>query len=139
MSTLESMGGGGAVRRGAAGRPFHHSHRRPLHSADRIWGRMKNARARPHRLRAVCALACFYLILPVLITVRCRFQHPLPDVSPPALSLALVPDTIGNAAWMQATRVTFTVAARTVVIATPLGVAAAYPHNSKLRVMRRST
>jgi len=88
-----------------------------------------------------CALALLYLILPVLIIVPMSFSSTrFLTFPPPALSLRWYQDYIGNAAWMQATRVTFTVAALTVVIATPLGVAAAYAiSNSKLRVMRLVT
>src|SRR5258705_6580248 len=85
-----------------------------------------------------CSLVLLYLILPVLIIVPMSFSSTrFLTFPPPALSLRWYQDYIGNAAWMQATRVTFTVAALTVVIATPLGVAAAYAiSNSKLRVMR---
>src|SRR6266568_7354401 len=45
---------------------------------------------------------------------------------PPSLSLRWYQEFFGNPAWVQATQVSFGVAALTVLIATPLGVAAAY-------------
>jgi len=85
-----------------------------------------------------CSLVLLYLILPVLIIVPMSFSSTrFLTFPPPSLSLRWYQEYIGNAAWMQATRVTFTVAALTVLIATPLGVAAAYAiSNSKLRLMR---
>lgn len=87
---------------------------------------------------AFCALVLLYLILPVLIIVPMSFSSTrFLTFPPPSLSLRWYEEYIGNAAWMQATRVTFIVATLTVAIATPLGVAAAYAiSNSKLRVMR---
>jgi putative spermidine/putrescine transport system permease protein len=85
-----------------------------------------------------CALVLLYLILPVLIVVPMSFSSTrFLTFPPPSLSLRWYREYFGNAAWMQATRVTFTVAILTVLIATPLGVAAAYAiSNSKLRLMR---
>jgi putative spermidine/putrescine transport system permease protein len=94
----------------------------------------------PGRIALVlfCSLVLLYLILPVLVIVpksfsSARFQ----TFPPPSLSLRWYQEYLGNAAWMQATRVTLTVALLTVLIATPLGVAAAYAiSQSKLRIMR---
>ncbi len=85
-----------------------------------------------------CGLVLFYLILPVLIIVPMSFSSTrFLTFPPPSLSLRWYNEYLGNPAWMQATRVTLMVAALTVVIATPLGVAAAYAiSNSKLRIMR---
>jgi putative spermidine/putrescine transport system permease protein len=85
-----------------------------------------------------CALVLLYLILPVLIIVPMSFSSTrFLTFPPPSLSLRWYQEYIGNAACMQATRVTSVVAVLTVLIATPLGVAAAYAiSNSKLRVMR---
>jgi len=85
-----------------------------------------------------CALALLYLILPVLIIVPMSFSSTrFLTFPPPALSLRWYQEYFGNSAWMQATRVTLTVAALTVLIATPLGVAAAYAiSQSKTRLMR---
>ena len=56
---------------------------------------------------------------------------------PPSLSLRWYREYVDNPAWMQATLVTLTVAVCTVLIATPLGVSAAYAiSQSKLRIMR---
>jgi putative spermidine/putrescine transport system permease protein len=85
-----------------------------------------------------CALVLLYLILPVLIIVPMSFSSArFLSFPPPSLSLRWYQEYIGNSTWMQATRVTATVAVLTVLIATPLGVAAAYAiSNSKLRIMR---
>jgi putative spermidine/putrescine transport system permease protein len=85
-----------------------------------------------------CALVLLYLILPVLIILPMSFSSArFLSFPPPSLSLRWYEEYVGNSAWMQATRVTATVAVLTVLIATPLGVAAAYAiSNSKLRIMR---
>jgi len=79
-----------------------------------------------------------YLILPVLIIVPMSFSSArFLTFPPPSLSLRWYQEYVGNPAWMQATRVTLTVAGLTVLIATPVGVAAAYAiTNSSLRIMR---
>jgi putative spermidine/putrescine transport system permease protein len=97
-------------------------------------------RLSPGRIAIVlfCALVLLYLILPVLIIVPMSFSSArFLTFPPPSLSLRWYQEYFGNPAWMQATRVTLTVAVLTVLIATPLGVAAAYAiSNSKLRIMR---
>src|SRR6185369_15902161 len=84
------------------------------------------------------ALVLLYLILPILIIAPMSFSAArFLTFPPPALSLRWYEEYIGNPAWMQATGVTLTVAVLTVVIATPLGVAAAYAiSQSKWRIMR---
>jgi putative spermidine/putrescine transport system permease protein len=85
-----------------------------------------------------CTLVLLYLILPVLIIAPMSFSSArFLTFPPPSLSLRWYREYVGNPAWMQATRVTLTVAGFTVLIATPLGVAAAYAiSNSSLRIMR---
>ena len=85
-----------------------------------------------------CALVLLYLILPVLIIVPMSFSSArFLTFPPPSLSLRWYQEYVDSSAWMQATRITLTVAALTVLIATPLGVAAAYAiSHSKLRIMR---
>ena len=85
-----------------------------------------------------CTLVLLYLILPVLIIAPMSFSSArFLTFPPPSLSLRWYQEYVGNPAWMQATRVTLTVAGFTVMIATPLGVAAAYAiSNSSLRIMR---
>jgi putative spermidine/putrescine transport system permease protein len=85
-----------------------------------------------------CTLVLLYLILPILIIAPMSFSGArFLTFPPPSLSLRWYEEYVGNPAWMQATRVTLTVAALTVIIATPLGVAAAYAiSQSKARVMR---
>jgi putative spermidine/putrescine transport system permease protein len=85
-----------------------------------------------------CSLVLLYLILPVLVIVPMSFSSArFLTFPPPSLSLRWYQEYLGNAAWIQATRVTLTVAVLTVLIATPLGVAAAYAiSQSKLRIMR---
>jgi putative spermidine/putrescine transport system permease protein len=87
---------------------------------------------------AFCTLVLLYLILPVLIIVPMSFSSArFLTFPPPSLSLRWYQEYVGNAAWMQATRVTLTIAGLTVLIATPVGVAAAYAiANSSLRIMR---
>jgi len=96
--------------------------------------------ARPYRIMfvLVCALVLLYLILPILIIAPMSFSGArFLAFPPPSLSLRWYEEYIGNAAWMQATRVTLTVAVLTVAIATPLGVAAAYAiSRSTWRIMR---
>jgi putative spermidine/putrescine transport system permease protein len=85
-----------------------------------------------------CTLVLLYLILPVLVIAPMSFSSArFLTFPPPSLSLRWYQEYVGNPAWMQATRVTLTVAGFTVLIATPLGVAAAYAiSNSSLRIMR---
>jgi putative spermidine/putrescine transport system permease protein len=85
-----------------------------------------------------CTLVLLYLILPILIIAPMSFSGArFLTFPPPSLSLRWYREYVGNPAWMQATRVTLTVAVLTVVIATPLGVAAAYAiSQSKSRLMR---
>lgn len=89
-------------------------------------------------LIAACALVLIFLILPVLIIVPISFSSArFLTFPPPSLSLRWYQQYFTNPAWMQATRVTLTVAFFTVAIATPLGVAAAYAiSQSKLKIMR---
>jgi putative spermidine/putrescine transport system permease protein len=85
-----------------------------------------------------CAAVLLYLVLPILIVVPMSFSSArFLTFPPPSLSLRWYREYIGNPAWMQATLVTLTVAVCTVLIATPLGVSAAYAiSQSKLRIMR---
>jgi putative spermidine/putrescine transport system permease protein len=89
-------------------------------------------------LALFCAVVLLFLILPVVIIVPMSFSSArFLTFPPPALSLRWYQDYVGNPQWMQATKVTLTVAALTVLIATPLGTAAAYGiSQSKLRLMR---
>jgi putative spermidine/putrescine transport system permease protein len=95
---------------------------------------------RPYRIAfvAFCTLVLLYLILPILIIAPMSFSGArFLTFPPPSLSLRWYEEYVGNPAWMQATRVTLSVALLTVVIATPLGVAAAYAiSQSKWRGMR---
>jgi putative spermidine/putrescine transport system permease protein len=79
-----------------------------------------------------------YLMLPLLIIVSISFSSArFLSFPPPSLSLRWYEEYFGNPAWMQATKVSLTVGALTVLIATPLGVAAAYAiANSRSRAMR---
>jgi len=97
-------------------------------------------RLSPARIALIvaCTLVLVYLILPVLIIVPISFSSArYLSFPPPSLSLRWYQQYFANPAWMQATQVTLTVAFFTVLIATPLGVAAAYAiSQSKLRIMR---
>src|SRR4051812_360340 len=113
--------------------------RQPLHLArSRVGAKM--TRTSPARivLYVISALVLVYLILPVLIIAPISFSSArFLTFPPPSFSLRWYQQYFSNAAWMQATRVTLTVALLTVLIATPLGVSAAYAiSQSKLRIMR---
>lgn len=84
-------------------------------------------------LYVISALVLVYLILPVLIIAPISFSSArFLTFPPPSLSLRWYQQYFANPAWMQATRVTLTVAFLTVA-----GVAAAYAiSQSKLRIMR---
>jgi putative spermidine/putrescine transport system permease protein len=99
---------------------------------------MKNLSPRRILFALIWAAVLLYLILPILIVAPMSFSSArFLSFPPPSLSLRWYREYIGNPAWMQATLVTLTVAACTVLIATPLGVSAAYAvSQSKLRVMR---
>lgn len=83
-------------------------------------------------------LVLAYLMLPVLIIVPMSFSDArFLSFPPSSFSLRWYEAYFGNRNWMMATQVSFGVAALTVAIATPLGVAAAYAIvNSRLRIMR---
>src|SRR5947199_5511827 len=107
------MGRGQRRRRGAAGQRLRHFHNcRPLHSArPHIGAEMKKFSLPRIAFVAFCALVLLYLMLPVLIIVPMSFSSTrFLTFPPPALSLRWYQEYIGNAAWMQATRVTFAVA-----------------------------
>ena len=97
-------------------------------------------RTSPRRIIFVllCAAVLLYLVLPILIVVPMSFSSArFLTFPPPSLSLRWYREYVDNPAWMQATLVTLTVAVCTVLIATPLGVSAAYAiSQSKLRIMR---
>ena len=114
-------------------------HRRPLHSArSHIGAEMTTLSPARIALFVICALVLVYLILPVLIIAPMSFSSArFLTFPPPSLSLRWYQQYFANPAWMQATRVTLTVAFLTVLIATPCGVAAAYAiSQSKLWIMR---
>ncbi|MFO1081619.1 MAG: ABC transporter permease [Reyranellaceae bacterium] len=79
-----------------------------------------------------------YLMLPVLIIVPISFSGArFLSFPPPSWSLRWYAEYFGSRNWMDATLVSLTVAVLTVLIATPLGVAAAYAiASSRSRLMR---
>jgi putative spermidine/putrescine transport system permease protein len=83
-------------------------------------------------------LVLAYLIVPLAIIVPMSFSGTrFLTFPPPSFSLRWYEEYFGNPAWMQATKVSLTIAALTVALATPLGVAAAYAiSNSQSRLMR---
>ena len=99
---------------------------------------MKNRAPRKIIFALFCAAVLLYLILPILIIAPMSFSSArFLTFPPPSFSLRWYLEYVESPAWMQATRVTLTVAVCTVLIATPLGVAAAYAiSQSKLRIMR---
>lgn len=89
-------------------------------------------------LVAVVGLVLAYLILPVLIIVPISFSNTrFLTFPPPSLSWRWYAEYFGNRNWMRATEVSLAIAVLTVLVATPLGVAAAYAISySRLRLMR---
>ncbi len=83
-------------------------------------------------------LVLTYLIVPLAIIVPMSFSGTrFLTFPPPSFSLRWYQEYFGNPAWMQATKVSLMIAALTVALATPLGVAAAYAiSNSQSRLMR---
>jgi putative spermidine/putrescine transport system permease protein len=78
-------------------------------------------------LGAVVVLILLFLILPVLIVVPLSFSDTrFMTFPPPAYSLRWYEAFVGNPIWMAAARTTLTASVCAAVIATPLGVAAAY-------------
>lgn len=76
------------------------------------------------------ALVLVWLMIPVVIIVPMSFSDSrFLAFPPPALSLRWYEAYLGNAAWMQATRVSLIVAVTSAVIATVMGTAAAYALN----------
>lgn len=86
----------------------------------------------------VVGLVLIYLMLPVLIIVPMSFSSTrFLTFPPPALSLRWYAEYFGNPNWMQGTRMSLMLGALTVLIATPLGTAAAYAiSNAQNRLMR---
>lgn len=76
---------------------------------------------------AFIGLVLLYLILPLLIIVPMSFSGTrFLTFPPPSFSLRWYQEYFGGTAWMQATRLTATLGLLTVLVATPMGVAAAY-------------
>lgn len=86
----------------------------------------------------VVGLILLYLMLPVLIIVPMSFSSTrFLTFPPPALSLRWYQEYFGSPNWMQGTRMSLLLGALTVLIATPLGTAAAYAiSNAQNRLMR---
>lgn len=84
------------------------------------------------------ALVLAYLMIPVLIIVPMSFSGTrFLTFPPPSWSLRWYLEYFGSRNWMQATQVSLIVGVATVLIATPMGVAAAYAIvHSRLRLMR---
>src|SRR5258706_1766620 len=84
------------------------------------------------------ALVLAYLILPFFIIVSMSFSSArFLTFPPPSFSLRWYENYFTSSAWMKATKVSLLVAVLTVLIATPLGVAAAYAITySQNRLMR---
>lgn len=89
-------------------------------------------------LYAVAVLVMAFLILPVLIVIPMSFSDSRFLRFPPeGLSLRWYESYLGSTEWLQATWVSFKVAALTTLVATPLGTAAAYGlHVSRFRATR---
>jgi putative spermidine/putrescine transport system permease protein len=78
-------------------------------------------------LGAVVVLILLFLIVPVLIVVPLSFSDTrFMTFPPPAYSLRWYEAFVGSPSWMAAARTTLTASVSAALIATPLGVAAAY-------------
>ena len=99
---------------------------------------MMKPRAPGILLALLVGLTLIYLILPLLIIVPMSFSGTrFLTFPPPSYSLRWYEDYFGGANWMQSTKVSLALATLTVLIATPIGTAAAYAIvNSRSRVMR---
>ncbi|WP_437359165.1 ABC transporter permease [Inquilinus limosus] len=76
------------------------------------------------------ALVLIWLVVPILIVVPMSFSGArFLSFPPPSWSLRWYDSYLGNAAWMQATRVSLIVAVASAAVATVLGTAAAYALN----------
>jgi putative spermidine/putrescine transport system permease protein len=80
--------------------------------------------------------ALIFLVLPIFIVIPMSFSASrFLAFPPPAWSLRWYKEYFGSAEWMLATAVSLRAAATTCLLATPMGVAAAYAiHTSKTRV-----
>ncbi|MFO0997907.1 MAG: ABC transporter permease [Alphaproteobacteria bacterium] len=80
----------------------------------------------------------FFLIVPVLIVIPMSFSDSrFLTFPPPGLSLRWYAAYFSSPEWMDATRVSLEVAVLTTLVATPLGVAAAYAlHVAEARFLR---
>jgi len=89
-------------------------------------------------LYAFVALSLFFLILPILIVIPMSFSGSrFLDFPPQSLSLRWYEAYITRPAWMDATWVSLRVAVLSYLLATPVGVAAAYAlHISEWRFVR---
>jgi putative spermidine/putrescine transport system permease protein len=78
-------------------------------------------------LGAAVSLILLFLILPVLIVIPMSFSSErFLTFPPPSLSIRWYEEYLSSAAWMQATKISLTVALSTSIFATVLGTAAAY-------------
>lgn len=89
-------------------------------------------------LYALVALVLVFLVAPVFIVIPISFSDSkFLEFPPRAWSLRWYEAYFSSTEWMDATRVSFTAAALTVLLATPLGVAAAYAlHQARVSWVR---
>lgn len=78
-------------------------------------------------LYAVAALVMAFLIVPIFIVIPMSFSDSrFLQFPPQGFSLRWYESYFGSAEWLRATRVSFLVALLTTLLATPVGIAAAY-------------
>ncbi len=87
-------------------------------------------------LYILAGLVLFFLVAPVFIVVPISFSSStLLEFPPQEFSLRWYRQYTGTAEWLEATRVSLVAALLTTIVATPLGVAAAYGlHASRFRL-----
>ena len=89
-------------------------------------------------LYAVGVLALLFLIFPIFIVIPMSFSGSrFLQFPPETLSLRWYDHFFASDEWMRALRISLTAAVSTMIVATPLGVAAAYAlHNAQVRFLR---
>ncbi len=87
-------------------------------------------------LYLLCAAIMLFLVTPSLIVIPMSFSDSrYLEFPPQAWSFRWYENYFGSIEWMDATRVSFTAAVLTVLVATPMGTAAAYAlHVSRFRI-----
>ena len=99
----------------------------------------RNGAVRVILLTVAGVVVLVFLVLPIFIVVPMSFSASrFLAFPPPAWSLRWYGEYFGSAEWMLATAVSLQAAAATCLLATPIGVAAAYAIHTRKTRLRRS-